>query len=104
MSRTLILCALLALSACGASAPAVTSDVWLCSVPGVSVPVTVPSLDGVPVRLVALHATVESAGIRVDVGCARQVQAAAVAGPVTVAPIDEDAPGKLAPDLGGGNP
>ena len=104
MSRALILGVLLALSACGASAPTVTHDVWLCSVPGVSVPVTVPSLEGVPVRLVALHATVESGGLRVDVGCARQVQAAEVAGPVTVAPIDEDAPGKRTPDLGGGAP
>jgi hypothetical protein len=37
--------------------------------------VTVPSLDGLPVRLVALRATVDSGGVRVDVGCARQPRA-----------------------------
>jgi len=108
MTRIVSLCAALALLiSCGsATVPAIERDVWVCSTPIASVPVAVPSLTGLPVRLVALRATLEADGLRVDVGCSRQVAetpdaalpvVAASSAPDAVLPAAEDAPPGLAP-------
>ena len=102
--RRLIFAALAAvlLISCGsATGPSVERDVWVCSTPIASVPVAVPSLTGLPVRLIALRATLEADGLRVDVGCSRQVAetpdaalpvVAPSAAPDAVLPAAEDAP------------
>ena len=108
MTRIIGLCAALALLiSCGsATVPSVERDVWVCSTPIASVPVAVPSLTGLPVRLVALRATLEADGLRVDVGCSRQVAetpdaalpvVAPSVAPESVPPAAEDAPPGLAP-------
>jgi hypothetical protein len=100
------LAAALLISCGSATVPSVERDVWVCSTPVASVPVAVPSLTGLPVRLVALRATLEADGLRVDVGCSRQVAetpdaalpvVAASSAPDAALPASEDAPPGLAP-------
>lgn len=86
------------LISCGsATAPTIERDVWVCATPIASVPVAVPSLTGLPVRLIALRATLEADGLRVDVGCSRQVADAPDAAPAVVAPTASDVAPGMAP-------
>jgi hypothetical protein len=100
------LAAALLISCGSATVPAIERDVWVCSTPIASVPVAVPSLTGLPVRLIALRATLEADGLRVDVGCSRQVAetpdaalpvVAPSIAPDSIPPAAEDAPPGLAP-------
>ena len=88
MKTIFLFCFALFVSACGGAAkPTIEPSVYQCATPFASIPITLPALKGLPVRVVKISATISLNGVEAEAVCVEQIVAASLpAEGVSVAP------------------
>lgn len=76
MKAIFLFCFALFVSACGGAAkPTIEANVYNCATPFASIPITLPALKGLPVRVVKISATISLNGVEAEAICVEQFAA-----------------------------
>ena len=76
MKAIFLFCFALFVSACGGAAkPTIEASVYQCATPFASIPITLPALKGLPVRVVKISATISLNGVEAEAVCVEQFAA-----------------------------